>query len=77
MLELAWRLRAEGDLFVRTAGARELCAITLAKWETVSGQFGGYLNGPLLHHPAVVAGQVVRRTRKSVAVCYCLTPPHA
>ena len=26
MLELAWRLRAEGDLFVRTAGARELCA---------------------------------------------------
>jgi hypothetical protein len=26
MLELAWWLRAEGDLFVRTAGARELCA---------------------------------------------------
>jgi hypothetical protein len=25
MLELAWWLRAEGDLFVR-AGARELCA---------------------------------------------------
>jgi hypothetical protein len=25
MLELACRLRAEGDLFVRTAGARELC----------------------------------------------------
>jgi hypothetical protein len=25
MLEVAWWLRAEGDLFVRTAGARELC----------------------------------------------------
>ena len=25
MLELAWWLRAEDDLFVRTAGARELC----------------------------------------------------
>jgi hypothetical protein len=25
MLELAWWRRAEGDLFVRTAGAPELC----------------------------------------------------